>query len=271
MNQNTAYEVFIRDIYQQILTQDEVETIQVEHNQKIKGKSGAEHQIDVYWQYKQFGELVSVAIECKRYSKRVNIGVVRNFKSVLDDLSCSKGIIVTTEGFQTGAITFASSNNIGLKVIRPPKEYDLKGVPKYININATITPRKVNSFYMLLDKEWCLKNIKGINEDFSDSLNKLNTEIILVDKNGQKIDDMLDLENKLPVPNELIPSKDNKHTFKFEDAYILHPKHNLIKVLEVYFNYDIQSFEENRTFDIHSDIKAVMYDIIDGGKRKFIR
>lgn len=38
-----------------------------------------------------------------------------------------------------------------------------------------------------------------MNEDFSDVFRKKNTEIILVDINGQKIADMLDLEDKLPV------------------------------------------------------------------------
>lgn len=271
MNHNTAYEIFIRDIYQQILNQDTVENIEVKHNQKIQGKSGATHQVDVYWQYKQFGETVSIAIECKRYSKKINIGIIRNFKAVLDDLSCSKGIIVTTEGFQTGAIKFASSNNIGLKVIRTPKKEDLQGIPKHLTINGAITPVRVNGCSMILDKDWCIENIKEMNEDFSDSLTKLNVEIILVDRNGQRIDDMLSLEDKLPVKNKTIPSKDNKYEFRFEEAYILHPRYNLIKVSEIHFNYDIEYFEEKRTFDIHSDIKAVMYDIITGEKRKFIR
>ncbi len=271
MNHNTAYEIFIRDIYQQILNQGTVENIEVKHNQKIQGKSGATHQVDVYWQYKQFGETVSIAIECKRYSKKINIGIIRNFKAVLDDLSCSKGIIVTTEGFQTGAIKFASSNNIGLKVIRPPKEEDLQGIPKHLIINGAITPVKVSSCFIGLDKDWSLENVKEIDENFSGSLTKLNTDIILVDKNGQRIDDMLSLQDRLPINNKLIPSKDNKHIFHFEEAYVLHPKYNLFKVSEIHFKYDVLCFEDNRTFDIHSDIKAVMYDILTGENRKFIR
>lgn len=271
MNINTAYEVFIRDIYQQILTQDEVETIEVKHNQRIKGLSGATHQIDVYWEYKQFDEIVSVAVECKRYSKKIDIGIIRNFKSTLDDLRCSKGIIVTTKGFQSGAVKYASSYNIGLKIIRVPNKEDLQHIPKYLSIESSVVPKKVNSLFINLDKDWCLTNVKGINEGFSDSLSKINTEIILINKHGKKIDNLLDLESKLPVPKELIPSKGNKHTFTYEDAYILHPKYNLIKVSEVHFNYDIQSFKDKLTFDIYSDIKAVMYDIISNEKGKFIR
>ncbi|MCD4695152.1 MAG: restriction endonuclease, partial [Bacteroidales bacterium] len=129
MNPNIEYEKYIKTVFTQILKNEDIQNIFVDHDVKLKGKTGT-HQIDVYWEYKQFGELIKVAVECKRYSKNVSIGVVRDFNSVLQDLNCSKGIIVTTTGFQKGAIEFASNNNISLKIIRKPVAEELKNTPK---------------------------------------------------------------------------------------------------------------------------------------------
>lgn len=50
MNPNTEYEKFTQEIYQQLLNEDfgNIKTVNVLHNVKLKGRSGQEHQIDVY-------------------------------------------------------------------------------------------------------------------------------------------------------------------------------------------------------------------------------
>lgn len=135
MNPNIEYEKYIKSVFTQILRDEDIKNVFVDHDVKLKGKTGT-HQIDVYWEYEQFGELIKVAVECKRYSKNVSIGIVRDFNSVLQDLNCSKGIIVTTRGFQKGAIEFSSNNNISLKVIRKPESEELKNTPKTLSIDG---------------------------------------------------------------------------------------------------------------------------------------
>ena len=264
MNPNIEYEKYIKSVFTQILRDEDIQNVFVDHDVKMKGKTGT-HQIDVYWEYMQFGELIKVAVECKRYSKNVSIGVVRDFNSVLQDLNCSKGIIVTTTGFQKGAIEFASNNNISLKVIRKPESEELKNTPKTLSIDMTITPRKVTNLAINLDREWCLENITGMNEDFSDVFRKLNTEIVLVDINGQKIADMLDLENKLPVDEA--PSLNNTFKYDYKDAYMIYETNKLVKVSEVIFTYDVLSYKSNRKFDIHSQITAIIKDCINNNSK----
>ena len=53
-------------------------------------------------------------VECKYWDSSVTREKVGYFKSILDDLKAHKGIIVTTKGFQKGAISYAQSQNIGL-------------------------------------------------------------------------------------------------------------------------------------------------------------
>jgi hypothetical protein len=264
MNPNIEYEKYIKTVFTQILKNENIQNVFVDHDVKLKGKT-ATHQIDVYWEYKQFGELIKVAVECKRYSKNVSIGVVRDFNSVLQDLNCSKGIIVTTTGFQKGAIEFASNNNISLKITRKPVAKELKNTPKTLRIELNFIPRKVTNVAINLDKDWCLNNVSGMKDDFSDVFNKLNTEIVLVDCNGHKIADMLDLENQLPV--NTAPSFNNVHKYDYKNAYLVYETKNLLKVSEVIFTYDILNVKSNKEFDIHSQITAIIKDCINNNSK----
>ena len=77
MNQNTEYEKFTQEIYQQLLNTDfgNVKTVEVLHNVKLRGRSGQEHQIDVYWEYEIAGLRRKVAIECKNYKQLIRCSI----------------------------------------------------------------------------------------------------------------------------------------------------------------------------------------------------
>ena len=79
MNLNIEYEKFTQEVYQELVNTDVVKTTEVKHNIKLTGKSGQEHQIDVYWEYEIAGVGHKVAIECKNYNSAVPIGKVRDF------------------------------------------------------------------------------------------------------------------------------------------------------------------------------------------------
>lgn len=113
-NQNTEYEKLVQDIYQ-TLHKSEFNTIKVEHNKKVAGKSGCHHQIDVYWEFEMVGEIHRVVIECKNYSSEVSIGNIRDFFGVTYDIGNVKGIFITKIGYQSGAKQFADYYNISLK------------------------------------------------------------------------------------------------------------------------------------------------------------
>ncbi len=123
MNPNIDYEIFTQEIYQELLNANmgNIKTIHVQHNVKLKGKSGQEHQIDVFWEYELAGIKQKVAIECKNYKTPVPIGKVRDFSGVISDLNNVCGIIVTKEGYQKGAIEYAKHYGILLKELRIPK------------------------------------------------------------------------------------------------------------------------------------------------------
>lgn len=47
------YERFVQSVYQTILAAEGKDTIKVEHDVKLEGRSGQKHQVDVYWEYKK--------------------------------------------------------------------------------------------------------------------------------------------------------------------------------------------------------------------------
>lgn len=86
----------------------------VTHNQHVTGASGHKHQIDVFAEVRVAGITFRIAVECKFYSHRVGVDDVLEFSSRLQDISAHKGIVVTTVGFQEGALHVARSRGIAL-------------------------------------------------------------------------------------------------------------------------------------------------------------
>jgi hypothetical protein len=74
----------------------------------------SKHDIDVYATFIRSGILCSWVIECKLWKTRVTKEKVLALKSTIDDLGADRGIIVSEEGFQTGAQHAARGTNITL-------------------------------------------------------------------------------------------------------------------------------------------------------------
>jgi hypothetical protein len=108
---STDYELLVREIYQQLLDQDKVPNIVVEHDVHKQGLATV-HQIDVYWEF-QLGSLPhKVAVQAKQWAKPVDQGELLKFKAVLDDLPGTVGVMVTTQGYQEGALDVAAAYGI---------------------------------------------------------------------------------------------------------------------------------------------------------------
>lgn len=110
-NLDTEYEKLTREVYEEILKSDGFDTITVQHNVNIVGKSTQKHQIDVYWEFKVAGITHRVAVECKNYTSTITVGKVRDFSAALDDIGNIQGIFITKTGYQKGAKVFADHKN----------------------------------------------------------------------------------------------------------------------------------------------------------------
>ena len=106
---------------------------------RVQGKSGSWYQIDVLTRQSNGLQTVRTAIECKYWQKRVTRNVVSNLITTVEDTNIEKGVIVSKEGFTSGAIALAKQRNISLVEMREPNDADWEGTIKTIHIMMHMT------------------------------------------------------------------------------------------------------------------------------------
>ncbi len=270
MNPNTEYERFTQRIYQKLVNNDVLKPTTVQHNVKLKGKSGCEHQIDVYWEYEIAGNMHRVAIECKNYNSLVPIGKVRDFYGVLSDLNNVNGIMVSKRGYQEGAKKYAQEHGISLKELREP---DLNEPFGAITITTYVNARHC---LFLIDENWANENcvsVEGLRQflmsfqrekaDYWKSATHFPIEKkddFIRNSKGEKISSIEELEEQLPDN----PKSGSSIIFAFEDGWINTRYWGLTKIREVKFEYESDTQEV--TFNLAADafVDAILQDALEG-------
>ena len=111
------YELLVKDLLQSRLVKNiPGKDLRIRQNACFIGKSGYEHQVDISAEMKVAGVRFLILVECKSRSDVVEAGEVLEFASRIEDIGAHKGIIVTTRGFQSGALQLAKSKGIALVV-----------------------------------------------------------------------------------------------------------------------------------------------------------
>lgn len=261
----TDFELFVKSIYEEILEQDDIENVQVEHDVKILGKSGQSHQIDVYWEFKSAGVTHRVAVECKEYKNTVSVGKIRDFYGALDDIGNINGIFVTTKGYQKGAITFAEHKGIALKTVQEPTQEDIDSFQGIKTISLNINAVCIGNISMtpVLDVQWVIDNT-DFKEGDSFSFNAPNNEVRVLDSNFNSLGTILEFENRLPrEPENTIGLS---HQYDFEDGFIHIPKSGKppLKVNALKFSYDTYTISTTNEINFKLMAEAVLKDIITG-------
>lgn len=264
-NENTEYEKLTQEIYQAICNAEGVKNISVQHNVKVPGKSGCNHQIDVYWEFEIMGVTHRVAIECKNYSSEVSVGKVRDFFGVLHDISNVNGIFVTKVGYQSGAVKFANHYGINLKEIRFPTEIDWKGRVKDIVITITAFFANIKERNIHFDFEWICENT-NVKEGDRLVLSGMADEIKIVDASGELITTLYDIENELPRDVEVIDKTFEK---KFNEAFITTPSGDKFKIYGISYLYDVVSESETSISEGDLIARAILKDVGSGAIKFF--
>ncbi|MCC7305621.1 MAG: restriction endonuclease [Alphaproteobacteria bacterium] len=123
-NDGKDFELLIQKIQQELAP-----TAKVTHNEKIKGKSGAQNQVDVCLrghiaQYPFF-----CIIECKDWQEKVGIETIRGFKTKIFDVGAHRGVMVSRKGFTSEASILAKSEDIILYTLVDANSEDWKNIP----------------------------------------------------------------------------------------------------------------------------------------------
>ena len=87
----------------------------VKFNDRIQGRrTGRKQQVDVSVRFKKGFYSYLIIIECKNLTRGVEIGDVQAFATKMDDLGADKGIMVSANFFQEGAIATAEQYKVEL-------------------------------------------------------------------------------------------------------------------------------------------------------------
>lgn len=131
------------------------------HNIKLVGRSGVEHQIDVYAEYKAPLHTSKIIIECKSYDKPIEKDIVMKLIHEVQDLGADRGILVTTSYFTPDAASTAEGYNIdlwdGAKLRELLKEIKIEEIHVPANIFYIKPMISIDEAMKTVDK-----NIKGI-------------------------------------------------------------------------------------------------------------
>lgn len=264
-NENTDYEHLAQEIYQAICNAEGIKNISVQHNVKLPGKSGCNHQIDVYWEFEMMGVKHRVAIECKNYSSEVSVGKVRDFFGVLHDVGNINGIFVTKVGYQSGAEKFANYYGIALKELRFPTEKDWEGRVKNIVLTITAFFINIKERTIDFDLDWLFANT-DIKEGDAISLSGMADEIKIVDSSGNTITTLHDLENALPRDHEEVNKAVER---KFDDAFLAPPSGQRFKINGIRYLYDVTSESQISITEGDAIARAILKDVSSGAIKFF--
>ena len=109
----TEFELHCMEILRGYAEEEKLPAFKIEHDVKLTASDGT-YQIDVYATYTALGAEMKILAECKQYKKRVGRDKVEVLESRLRSLGAQKGILLSTAGFQSGAIDFAKAHGIAL-------------------------------------------------------------------------------------------------------------------------------------------------------------
>lgn len=94
----------------------------VTYDDKIIGKrTGRERQIDISIKFNHLYYSYLLIIECKDYKSPVPITAVEAFRTKLEDVGADKGVMVSSSGFQQGAVETAKAYGIELFTLTEEK------------------------------------------------------------------------------------------------------------------------------------------------------
>lgn len=173
---------------------NETGEVVVEHNVVLPGRSEAPRQIDVLIRHKQGLYEHLVVAECKYLNHSVERIHVDALATTVREVGASKGVIFTTKGFQSGAITQATHENIDLFKVRnlTDKEWGLPGrnFDMFLHVNSiSIGNMRLHNTFSHLGSE---PDSPNIDIHLGNPNTKSRTKIICEGKPDKTLEELID-------------------------------------------------------------------------------
>ena len=162
----TEFEQYCLEILEGYAETENLKDFKIDHNVKIITDDG-EYQIDVYASFVAMDVEIKVICECKQYKNRVKRDKVILLADKIRSIGAHKGILLSTSGFQSGAIEYAKKHGIALIQVydrscdkysfangpdaipneNDPLLYVFKHMPPYRAVNCTTENEYKRSVY----------------------------------------------------------------------------------------------------------------------------
>ena len=187
----TEFEKYCLEILAGFAEEEQLCNFKITHDVRIPVEDGT-YQIDVYAVFTAMGVEFKVLCECKQYSSPVGRDKVAILNDKLKSVGAHKGILLSTSGFQSGAIQYAKVHGIALIRVddyhfeylshsngqqenddNDPFLYAEKNMPPYVAFECTTNeePRKIypttamtKELYLEMNKK--VKEVMGIDIEF---------------------------------------------------------------------------------------------------------
>lgn len=189
----------------------------ISFDKTIVGKySKVDRQIDILIEGEVAGFEIKIVVDCKYFSKNIDVKQVESFCSMVEDVEAHQGVLITQKGFSKAAINRAYYGNhkVELDIINfeDLKEFQSTTALPYSGHFAVIIPApfgwvldlkdKINSFASIHQRGLTLKEAQKKNE-------WMYMQFWKIDKASFGIDDLIAIQNK----NILEFDPDSKFTY----------------------------------------------------------
>lgn len=109
----TEFEKYCRDILLGYAEEEILHNFKIVHDVKLHAHDGT-YQLDLYATFTAMGTEIKVICECKQYKNSVKREKVVALADKVRSLGAHKGILLSTSGFQSGAIQYAREHGLAL-------------------------------------------------------------------------------------------------------------------------------------------------------------
>ncbi|WP_437489396.1 restriction endonuclease [Sorangium sp. So ce1014] len=113
---------------------------QVEWDRKLMSDCGVRRQIDVIVRVGNASKTALIAVEAKHWQKSIDIDTVGAFYVTAATVGAQKGIVVSSHGFQRGALKQAKRLGIDTYVLREATDKDWEGHVRGLQVAVHSTP-----------------------------------------------------------------------------------------------------------------------------------
>ncbi|MFC6631834.1 restriction endonuclease [Microbulbifer taiwanensis] len=245
--ESDEYELLVRELHEALVKNDGVENICVLHNVKIKGKSGATHQIDVYWEFKIAGVTYKTCIECKCFKSSVKKSHIAAFAAILEDIGNATGIFATSFGYQSGAKLFAQEKGIRLVLVNY--------LIKTINIQGKFLIPRTTITNLEFDKEHVKEILKPKGLDGYEYSLRVSGEDPIYDESGLEIDQIGNIlkdiggkvgDGKVELENSFYPTEIGN-----------------VRLLSIEYNVSHSEIDHEQEITVNDTSNAILEDFLE--------